>query len=98
MSSPRKSFGASGSFVGLSGLLTSGPWSVHGTIVIHAAEFISFNIVRAGDILEFEIKFLNVEFPADDFWGSVLVEERKVPMIGADHKGDIVKEIIQLVE
>lgn len=98
MSSPRKSFGASGSFVGLSGPLTTGPWSVHGIIVIHAAEFVSLYIVRAGDILEFEIKFLNVEFPADDFWGSVLVEERKVPMIGADHKGDIVKEIIQLVE
>ena len=91
MSSPRKSFGASGSFCGLFGSLTSWPGSVHGVVVIHAAEFISFNIVRAGDILEFEIKFLNVEFPSDDFWGSVLVKERKVPMVGADHEGDIVK-------
>ena len=97
MSSPRKSFGASGSFVGLSGPLTSGPWSVHGIIVIHAAEFISFYIVRAGNIFDFEIKFLNIEFPSDDFWGSVLVKERKVPMISAEYKGDIVKEIIQFV-
>ena len=98
MSSPRKGFGASGSFRGLSGQLTSGPWSVHGIIVIHAAEFVSFYIVEAGNILDFEIKFLNIEFPADDFWGSVLVEERKVPMIGAYHKGDVMKEVIQLVK
>ena len=91
MSSPRKGFGASGSLRGLSGQLTSRPGSVHGIIVIHAAEFISFYIVRAGNIFDFEIKFLNIEFPSDDFWGSVLVKERKVPMVGADHEGDIVK-------
>ena len=97
MSSPRKSFGASGSFCGLFGQLTSGPRSVHGIVVIHAAEFISFCVVWPWNILELEIKFLNVEFPAYDFGGSVLVEEREVPMVCAYDEGDIVQEIIQFV-
>ena len=90
MSSPRKGFGASGSFRGLSGQLTSGPGSVHGIIVIHAAEFISFDIVWTWNILDLEIKFLYIEFPAYDFGGSVFVEEREVPMVSAYYKGDVV--------
>ena len=76
MSSPRKSFGASGSFCGLFGSLTSWPGSVHGVVVIHAAEFISFYVVWTWNILDLEIEFLNIEFPAYDFGGSVFVKER----------------------